>query len=106
MLPVFDGMFLRNIQYPPTLVGTDTGSYTDGNINFSTNVLGASGLSHNEMTGTAFDLTVTEYSPVGGVICGTFSGQVKDVAGGVDVYDLTEGYFCVKRQADNSISFE
>ena len=90
------------------VVGTDAGAYADPPtaISFETNILGAMNLLHNTMTvGTDFSLTVTEYGPVGGVICGTFSGHVEDWSTD-DVYALTGGTFCLKRHADNSISFE
>jgi len=86
-----------------TLEGTATGSYTDSEIFFSTNVVTAGGVSHNDFTtGTDFDLTVTEYGPVGGVIRGTFSGHVKD-RDSDDIYVLSEGAFCVKRQVQGAI---
>ena len=90
-----------------SFAGTDTGSYADPptQISFSTNVMGTSGLGHNSMTSTSFNLTATEYGPVGGCICGTFSGQVEDMDSS-DVYTVSQGYFCVKRKADDSITFE
>jgi hypothetical protein len=86
-----------------TFEGTATGTYADSDIIFSTTVFTANGLSHNDFTaGTDFELTVTGYGPVGGAICGTFSGTVKD-RDTPATYDLTEGYFCVKRKDKGAI---
>ena len=87
------------------LEGTDTGTYEDSEIIFSTTVFAIHGLGHSDtsISPTDFDLTVTEYGPVGGVICGTFSGNVEDWDDPHDVYALTEGYFCVKRQEKGAI---
>jgi len=88
-----------------TFKGTDTGTYSDLQINFSTTVRG--GLQHNSIVATPFNLTVTEYGPVGGVIRGTFSGQVKEqILNDPQTYDLTVGTFRVKRQANDSIDFK
>jgi hypothetical protein len=90
-----------------TFSGTDTGTYHDLEMQLFFEYVDPAGNNLLDESATAddFDLTVTEYGPVGGVIRGTFSGQVKE-SGTANVYALTAGAFCVKRKADGSISLE
>ena len=83
--------------------GTDTGTYHDvADSTFFEYVNPGNNLLDNHTTAGDFDLTVTEYGPVGGILSGTFSGQVME-SGTANTYPLTDGYFCVKRKADASI---
>ncbi|PKL38326.1 MAG: hypothetical protein CVV44_10570 [Spirochaetae bacterium HGW-Spirochaetae-1] len=47
-----------------------------------------------------FTFTITEYGNVGGVIKGTFEGDVQNPG----AYGITNGFFEVKRKPDNTVS--
>jgi hypothetical protein len=82
--------------------GTGTGTYTEVVDSLSFKFWKPGSPLLDDPATDDFELTVTEYGPVGGVISGTFSGEVKDNDTSF-TYPLTEGYICVKRKADASI---
>ena len=73
-------------------VGTES---TGGNVEYVTEA-GAT------YRATSYTATITTYESVGGVIVGTFSAEVENIAPPDDTKSITEGEFRVKRIADNT----